>query len=442
MNSVSIIGAGYVGLCTGVCLASRGYNLVLSDIDKNKIRLINQGLPPFYEPKLEEMLRCTLDKNGLKAVSNTVEAVFETDMTFICVGTPSNPSGEIDVTFVENAAREIGEALRKKRRYHLIIVKSTVTPGTTEKLVKPAVEKASGSVAGKDFGLAMNPEFLREGNAINDTLNPDRIIIGEYDKKSGDILERFYKDFYKGETPPILRMNLSSAEMVKYANNAFLAMKISFINEVAGICEKIGNVNVDLIAKGIGLDERISPRFLEAGPGWGGSCFPKDIKALITFSESVKYGPIILKAVIEANERQADHVISIVKEELKMLEGKVIAILGLSFKPETDDTRESPAFKIINSLLSQKAKVKVYDPRALENTKKVYGNEIQYAGNAMECITDAECCILVSHWKEFLKLNPETFVARMKTPVLIDTRRLYDAEKYRKILRYRAIGIG
>lgn len=423
-------------------MADRGYNVILSDIDEKKVDLINQGIPPLYEPKLEEMLRHVREGNKLKAVNNNDEAILNSDLTFICVGTPSRPSGKIDLKYVKDAALGVGEALAKKKSYHLVIVKSTVTPGTTKELVKPAIEKASGSKAGSNFGLAMNPEFLKEGNAIHDTLEPDRVIIGEYDEKSGDALEHFYEGFYEGKMPPILRMDLSSAEMVKYANNAFLAMKISFINELAGVCEKIEGMNIDLIAKGIGLDERIAPKFLEAGPGWGGSCFPKDVKALIAFSDEVKCKTTLLKAVVEANNRQADHVISIVEEELNKLEGKTVGVLGLSFKPETDDIRESPALKIIDNLLSRKARVKVYDPRAMENTRGVYGGRIGYARNAMECVTGVDCCVLVTHWKEFLNLSPETYAMRMKMPVLIDTRRLYDAEKYRKTLRYRAIGIG
>ena len=442
MSDVSIIGSGYVGLCTGVCLANRGYNVILSDIDEKKVDLINRGVPPLYDPKLEAMLRHVRDSGNLKAVNRNEEAVLNSDLTFICVGTPSRPSGKIDLGYVKNAAREIGEILARKKSYHLVVVKSTVVPGTTEKLVKPAVEKASGGKAGSDFGLAMNPEFLREGNSIRDTLEPNRVIIGEYDEKSGDILKHFYEDFYEGKNPIILRMNLSSAEMVNYANNAFSAMKISFIDELAGICEKIEGMNIDLIAKGIWLDGRASPKFLEASPGCGGSCFPKDVRALITFSDEVKCKTRLLKAVVELNGMQADHVVSIMEEELNKLEDKTIAALGLSFKPETDDIRESPAMRIIDNLLSRKARVKVYDPRAMENTRGVYGGRIGYARNAVECITGADCCVLVTHWKEFLNLSPETYAIRMKTPVLIDTRRLYDAEKYRKILRYRAIGIG
>jgi len=440
MNSISIIGAGYIGLCTGVCLAHKDYPVIISEIDEEKINLINMGGAPFFEPKLEEMLRRVIEKNKLKAVNDTVKAVLDTEMTFICVGTPSQSNGKIDLTFVENAAIDIGEALSKKESYHLVIVKSTVLPGTTEQVVKSALEKTSKKQTGNEFGLVMNPEFLREGNAIFDTMNPDRIIIGEYDKKSGDCLEDFYRNFHK-QVPPIVRMNLNTAELVKYSNNSFLAMKISFINEIANICEKIHNTNIDLISKSIGLDERIASKFLEAGPGWGGSCFPKDLKALITFSNSVKHDPILLKAITELNDNQAAHVASIVMEELNTIEDKNIAILGLAFKPNTDDVRESPAFKIMNNLLSQKAKLTVYDPKAMKNTKKNYGDRIRYAENAIECITDADCCILITHWSEFLDLEPETFKTWMKVPIVIDTRRLYDAEHYRKKIKYRAIGI-
>ncbi len=441
MYKISILGTGYVGLCTAVCFADKGYHVLASTYNEKNIKLINNGIPPFYEPQLEEMLKRVVQTGKLEAIYGREKAVLESDISFLTVGTPSKEDGSIDLKFIKTSTQEVGEALKQKRNYHLIVIKSTVVPGTTRKIVKPLLEKHSRRKIGTDFGLAMSPEFLRQGRSIYDTLNPDRIIIGEYDEKTGNTLVKLYKEFYEEKVPPILRMSLASAEMIKYANNAFLATKISFINEIANICEKIDNSNVDLIAKGIGLDDRINPRFLKAGPGWGGSCFPKDVKALITFSERLEINPMILNAVIEVNKKQAEQVVSMARQELDELKSKTIAILGLSFKPNTSDTRESPAFKIIDHLLRNKVKIKVYDPQALENTRKHYQEKVVYSKNAIECITDADCCILVTDWNEFQKILPKTFKDKMKTPILIDTRRVYNSIEYSKSIQYKAVGM-
>jgi UDPglucose 6-dehydrogenase len=438
---ISILGTGYVGLCTAVCFADKGYNVLTSTYNEKNIRLINSGIPPFFEPQLEEMLKRVIQSGKLKAVYGRETAVLESDISFLTVGTPSQEDGAIDLKFIRSSSQEVGEALQRKSDYHLVVVKSTVVPGTTGKVVKPLLEKYAKRKVGTEIGLAMSPEFLRQGSSIYDTLNPDRIVIGEYDEQSGNTLSQLYQDFYEEKIPSVLRMSLASAEMIKYANNAFLATKISFINEISNICERIGNSNIDIIAKGIGLDFRINPRFLKAGPGWGGSCFPKDVKALIAFSKQLENEPILLNAVTEVNKKQAEHVVSIVRKELKELRGKTIAILGLSFKPNTSDTRESPAFKIINHLLKDHATIKVYDPQAMENTRKQYHEKIGFSKNAIECITDTDCCILVTDWNEFQKINPKDFQLKMNTPLLIDTKRLYNPNEYSKGITYRAIGI-
>jgi len=280
---ISIIGTGYVGLCTAIGFAIKGYHVIASTHDPEKAASINRGIPPFYEPNLKEFLQKTVNKGYLKCISDPEQAVLNTDITFITVGTPSQPDGSIDLKYIESSALEIGEALNKKDTYHLVVVKSTVVPGTTENVVKPTLENHSNKKCGTDFGLCMNPEFLREGSALHDTLHPDRIIIGEYDKKSGDTLNALHQDFYGQEKPPTIKTNIPTAEIIKYANNAFLATKISFINTIANICEKIPGADVTTVAKGIGLDKRIGPLFLNAGLGYGGSCLPKDVKALIAF---------------------------------------------------------------------------------------------------------------------------------------------------------------
>jgi len=300
------------------------------------------------------------------------EAVLNTEITFIAVATPNKPNGSIDLGHIESSSSEIGQALQKKETYHLVVVKSTVVPGTTENVVKPAIEKLSGRRCGIDFGLCMNPEFLREGSALHDTLHPDRIIIGEHDQKSGDSLEALYRDFHGEEMPPLIITNLPTAELIKYANNAFLATKISFINQIANICEKIPGADVTVVAKGIGLDKRIGPLFLNAGWGYGGSCLPKDVKALIAFSEGLGYNPALFNAVEDVNNIQPYRAVELAKKHLGDLKGRRIAILGLAFKPNTDDMREAVSIKIINQLLEEGANIVAYDPAAINNAKGIF----------------------------------------------------------------------
>ncbi len=439
---ISIVGIGYVGLCTAVGFASKGYKVIAADYDSEKVSSINKGIPHFYEPDLEEKLQKVVRDGYLRGVLDSEQAIVNTDVTFVTVGTPSNPDGSIDLTQIESAAIEIGKSLSKKNTYHLVVVKSTVAPGTTENLVKPLLEKDSGKKCGFDFGLCMNPEFLREGSAVHDASNPDRIVIGEYDKKSGETLEVLYRQLHREESIPIVRTNLPTAELIKYANNAFLATKISFINTIANICEKIPGADVTMVAKGIGLDQRINSRFLRAGLGYGGSCFPKDVKAIIAFSKKVGYTPNMLQTIQEVNEKQAKYMVEKAKRELVDLHGKTVAILGLSFKPDTDDMREARSILIINQLLHEGANVTAYDPVAISNTKSIFGNKIKYASSAIECLKNADCCIIVTEWQEFKKLKPENFTQNMRKPILLDGRRIYNPEEFNKKLKFVAIGRG
>jgi len=439
---ISIVGTGYVGLSTAVAFAKKGYHVIASTHNPKKVAMINGGVAPFYEPELREVLKEVVGKKALKCTLNTEEAILNSDVSFITVGTPSKPDGSIDLQYIKNSAYEIGEALRKKEIYHLIVVKSTVLPGTTEKIVKPIIERLSGKSCGSEFGLCMNPEFLREGSALHDTLHPDRVVIGEYDKKSGDVLESLYRDFYGEKIPPIIRTNLATAELIKYASNAFLATKISFINFIANLCQKIPGADVKTVAEGMGLDKRIGPLFLNAGLGYGGSCFPKDVKALIHYSKSLGCDPSLLEAVEKINELQPYKAIELCKNFLGALKGKKIAILGLAFKPNTDDMREARSIPIINQLLKEGAKITAYDPVAIENAKSIFKNKIAYASSAIECIKGADCCILVTEWEEFKKLKPQDFIENMKQPVLIDGRRIYNPEEFSEKLKFAAIGLG
>lgn len=439
---LSFIGLGYVGLCTAVCFAQRGFKTIGVDIDAEKIRMINEGATPIFEPSLENLLEQVLARGTLHLTTDSKEAIMESDISFITVGTPSQPDGKIDLQYIRSAARDIGEALKEKSTYHLVVVKSTVTPGTTRNTVNPLLEKYSKKRCGFDFGLCANPEFLREGNAVQDTLNPDRIIIGEHDQRSGEVLEALYRKFHQGHAVQILRTNLSTAELIKYANNAFLATKISYINTIANIFEKIPGADITTIAKSIGLDHRISPHFLRAGLGYGGSCFPKDLQALIAYSNEIGYKPHLLESVEQVNELQPLKAVEMVKKLIGSLQNKRIAILGLAFKPNTDDMRNAVSIKIIKRLLQEGAEVSAYDPAAVRNAKKIFREKITYASSMCKCLQDTDCCVIVTEWDEFKTLNPEDLITLMRTPALVDGRRITPPDIFRDRVKYAAVGLG
>jgi UDPglucose 6-dehydrogenase len=440
---ISVIGAGYVGLCTAVGFASNGYSVVACDVDEEKIAKINQGVPPFHEPGLQERLSESIQKGTLKGVvGQTDKVIEETDLTFVAVGTPSKPDGSIDLKYIESAACNIGKALKQKNSYHVTIIKSTVVPGTTQNTVKPILEKESKKIAGEGFGLCMNPEFLRQGSAFQDTINADRVVIGSGDKRSGDVLEALYKGFYSAHVPRIIRTSLSTAELIKYASNSMLATKISFINTIANICEQIQGADVKVVATAMGLDKRIGPLFLDAGLGYGGSCFPKDIKALIACSKSLGFDPELLDSVEKVNKTQPLKAVEFCKELLGCLEDKTIAILGLAFKPDTDDMREARVIPIINQLLKERAKVTAYDPVAMPIAKTIFDHKISYAQSALNCIKGADACIVVTEWDEFKKLTPEDFTKNMKQPILIDGRRIFNPETFKTKMQFIALGLG
>jgi UDPglucose 6-dehydrogenase len=440
---ISVIGAGYVGLCTAVGLSSKGYNVTACEVDEEKARKINQGIPPFHEPGLQEKLKVSVESRNLKCVVNQTEkAVIDSDLTFVTVGTPSKQDGSIDLKYIESAAHDIGKALKQKNSYHVTIVKSTVVPGTTQNTVKPILEAESLKSCGAKFGLCTNPEFLRQGSAFQDTVNADRVVIGSYDKRSGDALGDLYRDFYSAKMPPLIRTTLSTAELIKYASNAMLATKISFINTVANICEKIPGADVKVVATAMGLDKRIGPLFLDAGLGYGGSCFPKDVKALIACSKNLGYAPELLESVENINHTQPLKAVEFCKQQLGNLEGKKIAILGLAFKPDTDDMREARVVPIINQLLKEGADVIAYDPVATQTAKSIFNGKIHFASSALDCIKNADCAMIVTEWPEFQKLTPEDYERNMKQPILIDGRRIYNPETFGKKLKFVAIGLG
>ncbi|AHL22944.1 UDP-glucose dehydrogenase family protein [Thermococcus nautili] len=419
---VSVIGSGYVGLVTGMGFVKLGNEVIFVDVDERKIEMINKAQPPIYEEGLEELMREFRGK--YRATKDYREAILNSDVTFIAVGTPSREDGSIDLTYVEQASREIGRALREKDDYHVVVVKSTVLPGTTENVVKPIIERESGKKAFKDFGLAMNPEFLREGVALKDFLNPDRIVIGVLDERTREVLGELYAPI----DAPKLFTDIKTAEMIKYASNAFLATKISFANEIGNICKRLG-IDSWKVFEGVGLDHRISPYFFRTGIGWGGSCFPKDVKALIRKAEEIGENPIILKAVVEVNERQPLKLIELLRRHVPELRGKTIGVLGLAFKPDTDDVRETRAYVIIKKLLEEGARVVAYDPQAMENFKRFYpdvGEQIEYASSGREVLEGSDAVLIVTEWREFEELD-------YSGKIVIDGRRVRKAEETAEI---------
>ncbi len=414
--NVSIIGTGYVGLCTGVGLAVMGHRVVCMDIDKERVAKINAGEPPIYEPGLREALREVKRKELLEATSDLEYALSRSDISFIAVPTPQKRDGGPDLSFIEKVSKDIGRALKEKDEYHVVVVKSTVPPETTERVVIPNLEEHSGKTAGPGFGVCMNPEFLREGSALNDFLKPDRIVIGELDKVSGDIIEKLYARF----SAPVLRTTLKTAEMIKYASNAFLALKITYANEIGNICKKLG-IDVYDVMKGVALDKRISPHFLRAGAGFGGSCFLKDLNAIINKAEKLGYDATLLRETVNINKRQPYRMIDLLKKRTGSLKGKDIAVLGLAFKPDTDDIRDAVSIPIVNELLRNGANVKAYDPKAMFNFKKLFP-KITYADTAKEALRGADAALILTEWEEFRELGDNDF-SLMRERIIIEGRK-------------------
>ncbi|MFQ6123238.1 MAG: UDP-glucose dehydrogenase family protein [Candidatus Heimdallarchaeota archaeon] len=441
IEQVSLVGMGFVGLTTAVFFASRGIPVTGIDIDAEKIQMMRKATLPFYEENLEPLIKNTIQKGLLKLTTAYEPAITETDMTMIAVGTPSNALGQIDLSYIKAAAHSIGQALRRKEEWHLVVVKSTVIPGTTRKIVGKIISKESGKAVGRDIGLCSNPEFLREGSALKDSMNPDRIVIGEYDNKSGQILETFYETIYAGQTK-ILRQDLETAEMVKYVANSFLALKISFVNEIANICEQIPGMDVYEVMKGVTSDFRINPHFFDAGLGFGGSCLPKDVSALLNFAKEQGYSAPLLHGILRVNSHQPHHVVKIVETLLGGLKDKKIAILGLAFKKNTDDMREAPSIQLIKQLHENGAsRIFVTDPKAEKEAKRIFHNTVHY-GSVKECLNKAAACILVTDWPEYKNISPQMFQSLMVEPrLLLDGRRFFDPSSYDGLVTYRGIGL-
>ena len=433
---LTVVGAGYVGLTTAVCFAHLGNEVMVVEKLPEKVQALKEGKVPFYEPGLEEMLKENLSLGRLFFTTDLKEGLDFSDVIFICVGTPQRPDGSADLSQVEEVARETAKLMEG---YKLLVEKSTV-PVNTHKLIKRTVErylKMRGKIL--EFDVASNPEFLREGSAVRDFLEPDRIVIGVESERARRIMEELYKDF----KCPIIFTDPATSELIKHASNSFLAMKISYINMVADLCEKVG-ADVRLVAEGMGYDKRIGREFLRAGIGWGGSCFPKDIKAFIKMAKDHGVDFSLLEEVDKINQRRAVQFVEKVKSVLWSLKDKTLAVWGLSFKPNTDDIREAPSLILVPMLLKEGARLKLYDPKAMENFKKLYppGKDLDYAPDMYSAVEGASALLIFTEWEEFQRADLNRVKELMELPIIIDGRNIYDPDVVRGLgFEYYGVGV-
>ena len=433
---LGVIGLGFVGLSLASVLGAKGYKVLGFDSDKTKLRMIKNCIAPFYEPELEPTLKSAL-KRGFDTTEDLAEIVNDCKLIFITVGTPQQDDGSIDLSMMRSVAIKIGDLLKQTNNKPIIVVKSTVVPGTTQNILLPLLEKRSRKSAGKDFAVIANPEFLRESMAITDTKNPHVVVLGGVKNEFINTIKKFYQALHKGT--PIVVTNSQTAEIIKYANNSFLATKISFINQISNVCQSIPGANVEDVARTIGLDPRIGTLFLNAGPGYGGSCLPKDVKAMISFSNKIGVKPVLLNAVETVNQYQLQNLISTIKKATGRIRGRKITILGTSFKPDTDDIRDSVSIKLIELLLKYQAKINIHDPKAIENTKKVFGKKVSYFDSIKDALRDSECMVIMTSWKEYSKISNE-HIKQMKRKVVVDSRRILKESGLN--VKYFPIGIG
>ncbi|BEG98586.1 UDP-glucose dehydrogenase family protein [Bacteroides sedimenti] len=419
---IAIVGTGYVGLVTGTCFAEIGVDVTCVDVDQKKIENLKNGIIPIYEPGLEEMVVRNVKENRLSFTTSLESCLDDVEVIFSAVGTPPDEDGSADLRYVLEVARTIGKNMNK---YVLVVTKSTVPVGTAKKVrdaIQAELDKRGVQI---EFDVASNPEFLKEGNAISDFMSPDRVVVGVESQRAQDVMTKLYKPFLLNNFRVIF-MDIPSAEMTKYAANSMLATRISFMNDIANLCELVG-ANVNMVRSGIGSDTRIGRKFLYPGCGYGGSCFPKDIKALIKTAEQHGYSMRVLKAVEEVNELQKSILFNKLNNYFKgELEGKTIALWGLAFKPETDDMREAPSLVLIDLLLKAGCKVRVYDPAAMEETRRRIGDSVYYAQDMYDALLDADAMLLVTEWKQFRLPTWGVILKTMRTPVVIDGRNIYD----------------
>lgn len=416
---IAVAGTGYVGLVTGVCLAEHGHNVVCVDVDEEKVAKMSKGISPIYEPDLDDLMIKNMER--LTFTTDYVSAYKDAEVIFIGVGTPEKKDGSANLTYVYKVAEQIAENAENDC---IVVIKSTVPIGTNDKVEAFITEKAKDGIS---IHIASNPEFLAQGTAVRDTLHASRIVIGAESKYAANILKEVYKDF----DAPILVTNRRSAEMIKYASNDFLALKISYVNEIANLCEIVG-ADINDVTKGMGYDPRIGDKFLNAGIGYGGSCFPKDTKALHWLANFNDYELKTVKAAIETNDNQKFKIIKKARKYYENLQGKKIAVLGLTFKPGTDDLREAPSLVNIPIFLDEGCEIKAWDPAGVENYKKKYPTEIIYCDSIDEAIKDADLCVIFTEWDEVKKYDITKFEKLMRNPIVIDGRNCYDLEQIKK----------
>jgi UDPglucose 6-dehydrogenase len=429
---IGIIGTGYVGLVTGACFAEFGLFVTCVDKDEKKIKALKKGEIPFYEPGLDELVKRNVKQGRLIFTTKIAKAVESSLVIFIAVGTPRRGDGSADMKYVEEVAREIANQMND---YKVIVTKSTVPVGTGEK-IREIISRNLKSRT--DFDIVSNPEFLREGSAIEDFMRPNRVVLGAASPQAVAIMKDLYKPLYLLETPFVIT-NIETAELIKYASNSFLATKISFINEIATLCEKVG-ADVHMVAKGMGLDQRIGSKFLHPGPGYGGSCLPKDTTALLKIAEDNNVHLGIVDAAVRANERQRGYMVERIKQSMGDLKGKTIAVLGLSFKPNTDDIRDAPSVPIIKTLLKEGAKIRAYDPVSMEEAEKILP-EIKYCKDPYNTLKGADALIIMTEWNQFRNLELDKIKALLNSPFFFDLRNIYDPQKMReKGFQYYSVG--
>ena len=437
MMKIAIVGTGYVGLVTGTCLAEVGFDVTCVDIDERKIQTLRTGKATIYEPGIDDLLERNISKGRLHFTTSLAEVLDDVTVIFSAVGTPPDEDGSADLQYVLNVAREVG---RNMHEYKLVVTKSTVPVGTADKVRKAIQEELELRNADIDFDVASNPEFLKEGDAIADFMRPDRIVVGTDSEKAQKLMAAIYKSFIQNGHPVIFT-DIASAEMTKYAANAMLATRISFMNDLANLCEKVG-ADINMIRKGIGSDTRIGSKFLNAGTGYGGSCFPKDVKALIKTADQNGYSLEILKAVERVNDKQK----SVLFEKLHRyydgnLAGKAVTLLGLAFKPNTDDMREAPSLVLIDKLTQANCRIKAYDPVAMEECYRRVGNKVEYCDDIYAALTDSDALLLVTEWSEFRAIDMQKLKRLMHSAVILDGRNQYDPAEMRQLgIHYECIG--
>ena len=440
-GEVTFIGLGYVGLSTAVCFASRGIRVHGIDIDQARIKDLAKGESPIHESGLEPLLRRSIRKRTL-SLSHLYRGVAKSKVIFLTVGTPSKDDGSIDTSYVEAAAKEVGKELAGAKGYRLVVVKSTVIPGTTEGVVRPILERASGKRVGRDIGLASNPEFLREGSAIRETFHPEALVIGGVDKRSTAGLLNLYQVFHK-TLPPVILTTPPNAEMMKYAINVGRAAQLSFVNTVADLCTRIPGSDYDDVRKGLATVAKMADRYLGAGLGFGGSCLGKDSRALASTLRKSGIDSGIVSSSLGVNDGQVLEAIRLAEKMCGSLETKKVAILGLAFKAGTDDIRESSAIALTKALVRMGAEIAVYDPAAMENTKKLMGSQVSYAKSARGCLKGVDCAFIATGWDQFRRIPAKDFRSLMGSPNLVDGRRIYDQRRFVKAgVRIATIGTG